>query len=106
MNDRPDWLPEPPTKPRRPLSERFHVAATSIVSLTLLIVGLGLVAYGVNAVATIDGGRFVDKVRVLGRFVFPGVTMLAIAYLMHWSLRRVRQEIDREKKSLRNSQQI
>ncbi len=89
MSDRPDWLPEPPPVPSRPLSERLHLAAVSVLSLLLGIVGIVLIFSGALQIMLI--GLMRVGPRDIAISVVPGLLLLVTAYLMRWCLRRVRE---------------
>ena len=91
MNDRPDWLPEPIEPPRRPLSERLHLAAISVASLLLGIFGLLLVASSGFAVWTLLTVQRGPSSRVIFGPAGLGLAALVVAYLLRWCLQRERQ---------------
>ena len=93
MNDRPDWLPEPVEVPRRPLSERLHLAAASIASLLLGVLGSVMIAYAlIYAVAVATGNNRSFSGRIVTSVALPGAVMITLAYLLRWCLRRARHD--------------
>jgi hypothetical protein len=93
MSDRPDWLPEPTRAPARPLGERLHLAAASVISLLLGVFGTIFLLIGVMQLVR-TGPNFNPRLfpRDIAVAVAPGLLFLATAYLMRWCLRRVRIE--------------
>jgi hypothetical protein len=99
MSDRPDWLPEPTPEPSRPLSERLHLAAVSVASLLLGIVGILLIFGGAlqGIIWARQGGLLQVSLRYAASSVVPGISFLGTAYLMRWCLRRLREESNKNK---------
>jgi hypothetical protein len=91
MNESPQRLPQPTEHPRRPLSERLHLAAISVASLLLGIFGVIMMMASVAAVwSFFQAPRGVQN-QVLLLPALMGWTALLIAYLLRWCLHRERQ---------------
>jgi hypothetical protein len=91
MNDRPEWLPEPTEPPRRPPIEQAHLAAISVASLLLGIIGISMMLVSAAAVWTF----FRSPLAVPNWYpLLPaliGWSAFLIAYLLRWCLHRERQ---------------
>src|SRR5262245_53215024 len=95
MSDRPDWLPEPPPRIRLPLAVRLSRAATSLVSLVLVVVGPTMIGMSFVLWYQVSGLSISHRYMAAALVGVPLLAFLGIAATLfgYWMRGRLEQEI-------------